>query len=119
MPDALSSAPWAAATSTKRGPLPDELLAPLNRYFESTATSLHYTVHGKSLISSYRTFAYSLPMALWLLRLLTPDREPKVDDIVSIISALDRGQGATTISVVADLLGEMGALESIVAWYAR
>jgi hypothetical protein len=99
----------------------------LQRYFEAMASSHQYAVlsrRGWSLIDKFRALAIAYPVALWMLRYFCGDRDPEADEIIDIITAIDRGQGWGPLvgrqhrRRVSQLAG-LGELERLVIWYAR
>lgn len=103
------------------GAMDHEVIAPLNRLFETHALSKYYAIvgHKRSLVESFRSLALLYPLGLWLLRLVIGEREPKQDDVVNIVVALERGQGLTGLSRAATAMANSQQLESTIAWYAR
>jgi lysine-N-methylase len=103
------------------GPLADEVLLPLTRFYETNAVSKRYllTQPTFSLVASVRRLAFTFPMALWMLRWLSADREPTADDMVQIVVALERGSAMPALSRAANFLAESGQLDCLIAWYGR
>ncbi|MEX2093263.1 MAG: YkgJ family cysteine cluster protein [Pirellulales bacterium] len=103
------------------GPLAENVLHPLDRFYESQAISKRYvlTQANFSLVDSFRTLAFTFPMALWMLRWLAVDRDPAADDMVQIVVALERGYVLPALNSAAGYLAESGELERLMAWYGR
>jgi lysine-N-methylase len=103
------------------GPLPPDVLRPLQRFFESHALSLQYALVDPRLplVASFRRLAFTFPTALWMLRWLAAERTPKSDDVVTIVVALERGYVMPALNAAARHLARSGELERMVAWYAR
>lgn len=104
-----------------------EIYVPLARFIETNAGSLMYAIsdrNGWSVIDSIRGLAIRFPVALWLMRWLTHDREPTVQDMLHIICTLDRSQGYEPLSGFGhrsrlSILAANGELERLVVWYAQ
>lgn len=109
------------------GKVDPAVLKPLSRFLETSAESQIYALANRSqwtVIDSIRGLALTFPVGLWLLRWASAGREPAVDDMLNIVVALDRGQGYGPLSgwqtrMQLHLLARLGALERLVAWYAR
>lgn len=109
------------------GHLPEEIQRPFNRYFESHAMSLQFALgarRGWTLVESFRGLAISLPVALWVLRLTTVGRSPTVQDSLDMVMIMDRGQGYAPLTSASHrsrlhALSRLGAIQMLVAWYAR
>ena len=103
------------------GPLADEVLGPLSRYYESHAVSNRYLLsQPKSpFVASVRRLAFSYPMAMWMLRWLAIDRQPTADDMIVIVVALERGSSMPALNRAGNFLAESGQLERLIAWYGR
>jgi hypothetical protein len=103
------------------GPLSDDVLKPLNRFYESQAVSKRYVLAqpGVSLADSVRRLAFAFPMSLWMLRWMAVDREPVADDMVQIVVALERGVVLPALTRATRFMEESGQLERLIAWYAR
>jgi lysine-N-methylase len=106
---------------TPLGPLSPDVAHPLNRYFETHAASKQYAVVGtrRPLVESFRALAFKYPIALWLLRLASGDREPTTSDMIDIVVALERGHGLTALGRAAMAMASKRELERLIAWYAR
>jgi lysine-N-methylase len=103
------------------GPLPADVLRPLDRFYEAHVVSKRYALSqpGCSLVNSFWRLAFAFPMSLWMLRWLAADREPAVEDMVQIVVALERGVLLPALSRAAGYLAESGQLERLIAWYGR
>jgi lysine-N-methylase len=103
------------------GPLADGVLHPLDRFYESQALSKRYALSqpGVSLVGRFRVLAFTLPMALWMLRWLAVDRHPTADDLAQIVVALERGHVLPALNSAARYLAESAELERLIAWYGR
>jgi hypothetical protein len=85
----------------------------------SNATSKSYAIvgHRRSLVDSYRALALNFPLALWLLRLIKGQREATVNDMLDVVTTIDRAQGTAAISQSANLMARSHALERLITWY--
>jgi hypothetical protein len=103
------------------GPLPAEVLQPLDRYIQTHTASKQYAVVGtrRSLIESFRALAFTYPVALWLLRLASGDGQPRPQDAVDIVVALERGHGLSALTRAATAMAGKRELERLIAWYGR
>ena len=103
------------------GALTEEVLRPLNRFFESHAASLQYALNDAQspLNASFRRLAFTYPMALWMLRWLSADRVPTTNDMVTIVVALERGYVLPALSTASKFMASSGDLERLIAWYSR
>jgi hypothetical protein len=109
------------------GVLRPEIYVPLARFIETNSASFMYAIsdrQGWSVVDSIRGLALRFPVALWMLRWLAQGREPTVQDMLHIISALDRSQGYAPLCgsnhrLRLTMLGSKGELERLVVWYAR
>lgn len=103
------------------GPLAADVLHPLKRFYESHAASKRYSLSQpkSSVVESVRRLVFTFPMALWMLRWLSAEREPVVDDMVQIVVALERGYVLPALNRAAGYLAESGELERLVVWYGR
>lgn len=103
------------------------LVLPLARYFETTTASYQYALAdrgGWSVVESYRQLAILYPIALWLLRWISAGREATLDDLLRILSAVDRSQGFAPLAGLKQrsrlkTLASLGELSTLVAWYGR
>jgi hypothetical protein len=102
------------------GPLPGEVLRPLERFYEAHAVSKRYLLATPgTVVASVRRLAFTFPTALWMLRWLAAEREPVPDDMVQIVVALERGFVLPALNRAAGYLAESGQLERLVVWYGR
>lgn len=103
------------------GPLPAEVLRPLERFFEAQALSGRFLLYSprRSLVEGYRCLAFTYPMALWLLRWLTVGRSITIDDMASIVVALERGLALPALNSATRYLAESDELARTIAWYGR
>jgi hypothetical protein len=91
------------------------------------AVSQQYAVVTRpdwSLVEKFRALALAYPAALWMLRYFCSDREPRADDVIETITAIDRGQGYGPLvgRQYRRRLAQMaalGQLERLVIWYSR
>ncbi len=109
------------------GPLDAAVLRPLTALFEARAASKYYAMPGRpgwSLVESFRALALGYPLALWLLRLGCGGRPPRVEDMIDVVGALDRGQSYPLLAGrrhrrrVRSLTRRRG-LARLVIWYAQ
>jgi lysine-N-methylase len=73
----------------------------LSRHLETLASSYLYAFADRqrwSLLESIVGLCSLFPVGLWLLRWIAHGRQPTCEDMVSVIVALDRGQGFTALS---------------------
>src|SRR5262249_14230102 len=98
-----------------------DVLAPLDRLFETHAASKRYALAQPrySLVANLRRLALTFPMALWMLRWLAAGREPEIEDMVQIVVALERGIGLPGLVRASGYLAASGELERLIAWYSR
>lgn len=109
------------------GHLDHEVLGPLHRYLETTATSRAYALmdrKGWSLVDSFRALTLSYSVAMWLLRWLSAEGEPTREQTIMIVGILDRAQAFSWLAGSRHRrrvrsLERMGQLERLVAWYGR
>jgi lysine-N-methylase len=103
------------------GPRADDVLRPLTRFYESHAVSKRYLLDQprSTLVASVRRLAFTFPMALWMLRWLSINREPTADDLILIVVALERGSALPALNRAAGYMAETGQLECLIAWYGR
>jgi lysine-N-methylase len=118
--------PLFPATQVERlerplGPLGDDILRSLDRFFAAQIASRRFVINSRrnSLVQSYRSLAFTLPMAFWMLRWLSAERPATPDDMVQIVVALDRGLALPALTSAADYLAESSQLEKLIAWYGR
>lgn len=127
MHDSFPEATFETLEASKLGHLSETLQQPLLRYFETMAVSKQYAVISRPewpLVEKFQALAIAYPVALWMLRYFCGEREPAADDVIDILTALDRGQAygpliggqhRRRISQLATL----GELERLAIWYAR
>ena len=109
------------------GHLGEDVLRPINAYFESAAASKQYAVLNKpgwAITEGFRDLALSYPVAMWLLRLSCGDSKPQPDDAVDAVGALDRGQAYAGLSGYRHrqrvrALAKNHQLAHLISWYAR
>lgn len=109
------------------GALSPELYRPLFRMIETNAASAMYAIAERSdwsVIESIRALAILYPVGLWLLRWVAHERPPTIDDMLSLVVALDRTQGHAALSGGAhrwrlSMLGSQEELERLIVWYGR
>ena len=109
------------------GHLHEEVLRPLNRFFETMTASKQYAMAGRggwSVLESFQSLSLGYAVALWLLRWKTAGRTPLAEDIVALITMLDRGQGFAPLVGSRHrrrvrTLADMDQLQCFAAWYAR
>lgn len=121
--------PGAAIEALDRplGPLPEEVLRPLEAYFEATASCRSYsflTRPGWPVVEAIRALVMEYPVAMWLVRFSAPDRMPTVDDMIEAVVAVDRGERLPALSGPSHrqrlrLLARLGEIPRVAAWYAR
>ncbi len=97
------------------------MIQPLNRLFETQTLSGQFALLNtrQSLVDSFRALALTYPIAMWLLRLATGQREPQTQTTVDVVVALQRGEGLAAATRAATALSGTQQLERLVAWYAR
>ena len=121
--------PKATFESLERslGPLPEEVLKPLDTFFQTATASLRYAVMdrpGWPLVESFRALALSHAIALWTLRLTCGDRPPAVNDVIRAVMMLDRGLTFDSLlgrrhQIRVGGLARRSELAHLVVWYAR
>jgi Fe-S-cluster containining protein len=109
------------------GHMQESLQEPFVRYFETTAVSKQYAMAGRSqwsLIEKYRAVVAAYPVALWMLRYFCGDRSPQVEDVIDMVTTMDRGQGYDPLGGrqhrrrIAQLV-QLNELDRLLIWYAR
>jgi lysine-N-methylase len=109
------------------GHMDETLQTPFVRYYTTNAVSLQYAVVSRpdwSVIEKYRALAVAYPVALWMLRYFSGPETPRVEEVINIVTAMDRGQGYAPLvgrqhrRRIANL-AQLGELERLVIWYAR
>ena len=109
------------------GHMGDDVLGPINAYFEAAAASKQYAVLNKpgwAVTEGFRDLALSFPVAMWLLRLACGGRQPQAQDAIDAVGALDRGQAYAGLSGYrhrqrVSALGKNHQLARLISWYAR
>jgi hypothetical protein len=103
------------------GPLANDVLRPIDRFFVAHAASKRYSLAQPacSLVDSFWRLALAFPMSLWILRWLAADREPVAEDMVQIVVALERGIKLPALYRASRYMAESGQLERLIAWYGR
>jgi hypothetical protein len=99
---------------------------PLTRMIETTSASYMYAIADRghwSVIESVLGLAATFPVGLWLLRWSSIGREPTVKEMLDIVVALERGQGASPLTGQVQrsrlrTLASSGELARLVVWYA-
>ena len=93
--------PLSPSWNARLGPLPEEVMRPLTRYFERAVVSLRYAMLNKdrrwSITEGFGALALGFPVALWMLRFACGPRPPEVQDVIHTVMMLDRGE--TTASL--------------------
>lgn len=129
VPQLSESVPPAtfASLESPLGHLPQEVLRPLDHFFEVAVTSKYYCLLGRKgwpVADSFRGLALTHAVALWLLRLFAGNREASPEMMLDIVCALDRAQGCPLLSGAwhrtrVSILSSFGAIPALLAWYAR
>jgi lysine-N-methylase len=129
VPDFHLPFPEATFESLERplGPLSEEILHPLDVFFQTAAASLRYAMvgrHGWSLADSFRGLALAGAIGLWTLRLACGERSPGVEDMSRVVMMLDRGLTYDSMLGRRHQLRIAGLarkheLARAVVWYAR
>jgi hypothetical protein len=109
------------------GAIDEDILAPLQRFFERAAAAKQYLLIGDGswpLLDCFRALAASHAAAMWLLRLSCGDRPPVLEDVLMSVRAIDRGLGFDPLNGRRHLrrivsLARLGELPRILAWYGR
>ena len=109
------------------GHLGEDVLRPLNDYFQSMAISKRYAVCGRPgwpLVDRFRAMAASYPVAMWFLRLTSAGRQPTAEDAVDAVITIDRGESYSALFARAHrqrlaALVRLKQFERLVAWHAR
>lgn len=100
---------------------------PLARLIEASSSSYIYALadrRGWSVVESIRGLVATFPIGLWLLRWASHGRDPTAEDMISIVVALDRGQGYAPLTgpfqrLRLRMLASQSELERLIVWYAR
>ena len=109
------------------GLLDPSIYQPLSRLIETSAVAWTYALanrSGWSIIDSLRMLALAYPIGLWLLRWRSAGSTPRVEQILEIITALDRGQGYAPLAGSkqrrrVQVLARLEELDRLVVWYAQ
>jgi hypothetical protein len=109
------------------GPLPEDVLTPLTRYFESAVVSLRYAMFKAriwSVTDGFRALALTHPVAMWTLRYACGMKTPTHQDAIQVIMMLDRCE--THAALVGSrhrlrvrALSNNYQLLPLLAWYGR
>jgi hypothetical protein len=129
LPALIEGYPAIAFSDLERplGALDPQIIAPLDRYFETLVASWRYAALGYCnwpMIDGIRAAALSYTVALWLWRWSSGSEGIRPQEIIPIIGCLDRGLGYGPLlggrhrHRVITIAGD-GQLERLVAWYAR
>jgi len=109
------------------GQVAEDLLRPIDRFFEKATTAKQYLLLGDTtwtLVDGFRSMAISHAVAMWLLRLTCGNRDPVLEDVFKVVRTIDRGQGYDGLlghrhrRRIANL-NRLGELSRILVWYAR
>lgn len=129
VPAAAANFPGAsfARLNEPLGHLPEAVLRPLVRYYETSVVSRQYAILGRthwSIVESFRALALTYSVALWLLRFRCPQQAPQVEAVVDVVGAIERGQGHAPLFGTAhrrrvQTLAHLGELPRLVVWHAR
>ncbi len=109
------------------GPLDDRIQGLFDDYFESNLSSKQYAIMsrpGWPLLDKFRAFALAYPVAFWMLRYFSCNEPPTRETAISIITAIDRGQGYAPLTSAHHRqriasLNSLQALEKLVIRYGR
>lgn len=109
------------------GPLPLEILQPLEEYFAAAASTRAYSFLTRSpwpLVEAIRALVIGYPVGMWLVRFSAPDRHPSLQDVIEAVVTLDRGERLRALASRAHrerlrLLGRLGQMPRLIAWYGR
>lgn len=109
------------------GPLPPEVMQPIQSYFESMAASTQYCGAGRagwSVVDGFRALALAYPVAMYALRWFSAGRTPTVADAVNVVCLVDRSHYYPLLSGSRHrrrlhLLAKIQQLPRVVVWYAR
>jgi lysine-N-methylase len=124
---AFPKADFADVEERILGPLDNGIQELFNDYFESNLASKQYAIMsrpGWPLLDKFRAFALALPAAFWMLRYFSSDVSPTREAAISIITALDRGQGYAPLTGThyrqrIASLNSLQALEKLMIRYGR
>jgi lysine-N-methylase len=109
------------------GPLPEDVMRPLDRYFMAITAGLQYCGAGRrgwSVVDGFRALALAYPVAMWALRWISVGRTPTVEDAVQTVVMLDRSHYYPLLLGYRhrkrlDVLSQLGELDRLMLWYAR
>ena len=109
------------------GPLPEDVLRPLMRYFTAAVVSLRYAMFKRrswSLSDGFRALALGLPIALCVLRYACGTRPLACQDMVHVVMMLDRGETDQALiglrhRLRVRSLTHYRQLAPLAVWYAR
>lgn len=109
------------------GPLDNKIQELFDDYFESNLCSKQYAIvsrPGWPLLDKFRALALAVPVAFWMLRYFSGNAPPSRETAISIITAIDRGQGYAPLTGTHHRqriasLKSLQALEKLIIWYER
>jgi lysine-N-methylase len=109
------------------GQFAEDLLHPLDHFFEKAAAAKQYILLGDSswtLVDGFRAMTASHAVAMWLLRLSCGGKQPTLDHVFKVVRTIDRGQGSNSLLGHRHrrrirALNRLGELSRLLAWYAR
>ena len=129
LPDIHPSLPKATYADLERplGPLSEDVLRPLDRYFMATTAAMQYCGAGRrgwSVVDGFRALALAYPVALWALRWLSVGRTPTPADAIQTVVILDRSHYYPLLLGYRhrkrlDVLSRLDELERLMNWYSR
>ena len=125
--ESYPEASFEQVETRRLGHIGGSLQEPFVRYFEASAVSRQYAMAGRtgwSLIEKYRALATAYPVAMWTLRYFCQGESPTVQQVIDMITAVDRGQGYGPLGGRQHRrrishLTQLDALDRLVIWYAR
>lgn len=128
LPDLMPALPAGSFADLEKalGRIDPSIDVPLTRMIETTSASYMYAIADRgqwSINESVLGLAATFPIGLWLLRWSSIGREPTVKEMVDIVVALERGQGASQLTGKVQrsrlrTLASSGELARLVVWYA-
>jgi lysine-N-methylase len=107
------------------GSLEGSVERPIEEHFLAAFATRSFALPGRrAIVDSFRRQALAFAVIGWLLRALALDREPSVDRVVAILSAVNWRHDTEAFSSAyhADRLRGLaasGGLDDLVAWYGR
>ena len=124
---AFPEAKFADVEQRVLGPLDEQIQELFNDYFESNLSSKQYAIvsrPGWPLLNKFRALALAFPVAFWMLRYFSDNAPPSKETAISIITAIDRGQGYAPLTSTHHHhriahLQSLHALEQLIIWYGR